>query len=56
MEDNILKIDDCFFIECFNNVVDVEFECNNHIFTSESITKEKAKEIIEFLTKFIGEE
>lgn len=56
MKDSMLIIDECFCIESFNNVVDIEFECNNHVFTSESITKEKAKEIIEFLTKFVGEE
>ena len=46
-----LEIDDVF--EIAKNRGYVEIVCNN--FYCGEITKEKAKEIIEFLTKFVGE-
>lgn len=55
-----LKINNRFYftgIKINNNniYIDINYETSNDHY-HESITKEKAKEIIDFLTKFVGEE
>lgn len=55
MENKKLYIDKCFYFNVFHGELDIEADYPDG-YTFAEVTKEKAKEIIEFLQEFVGEE
>ena len=50
---DVLKISDSFYFDFCNGELNINHDDEDIWFSYDVVTKEKAKEIIEFLTKFV---